>query len=119
MLIEVAALYVGIIVLYFVVHLSGSPVQFFIQDAISPLSGITFMLINVRVGMGYSMHLSPARPTTSEDRMNRSGAAIMLHPVTINVTQTVVQDSEGAFHDTKEELPLGGGSVADLQASPP
>jgi len=115
MLIEAAALYVGIIILYFVVHLSGSPVQFFIQDAISPLSGITFMLINVRVGMGYSLHSPPTRPSTSEDRMNRSGT-IALHPVAINVTQTVVQDNDGQFHDAKQAS-LGGGSVIDIRAS--
>ncbi|KAL6301742.1 hypothetical protein BKA93DRAFT_738277 [Sparassis latifolia] len=54
--IEGTVLDVTAMVVYFAVYEAGSHLQSMMVDILAPLSGISFMLINVRVGMGYAPH---------------------------------------------------------------
>jgi len=58
--VESAALYVGWNILYVATYEAGSNVEFTVVDAWVPIAGISFMLINVRVGLGYVLKPSSA-----------------------------------------------------------
>ncbi|KAL6299347.1 hypothetical protein BKA93DRAFT_608471 [Sparassis latifolia] len=64
--IESAALHVGWTILFMVTYETDANLGFFIEDTWPPVSGIAFMLINIRVGMGYAMHAQSSSQLPSQ-----------------------------------------------------
>ncbi|KAL6306201.1 hypothetical protein BKA93DRAFT_775390, partial [Sparassis latifolia] len=51
-------------------YTSRNNLAFLVEDAWAPVSGIAFMLINIRVGLGYAMHTSVQRSSTDRLRLD-------------------------------------------------
>jgi len=100
-IIEMAALYVAVTLVYFISNLTGSTIQFIFEDNMAPAAGIAFMLINVRVGMGYATQPpSSGSDESSSDTLRTSRPAaggpfrLPVHAVAIDTVHAVEQDGE-------------------------
>ncbi|KAF9820638.1 hypothetical protein IEO21_01341 [Rhodonia placenta] len=84
--IESAAAYTAYKLFYFGTYVAHSDLQYFALDMDSPVVGITFILIIVRVGLGWTDQAQPAA-----DLLRRSTAeqTVDMPPFGINVTQVI------------------------------
>lgn len=93
-LVESAALYTAWTILFFVTYHIRSNLQFTCSDTYCVIAGITFMLINVRVGMGWAQrapnhsHSSSGAATSAE----HGGRQIGMGPLAVNITRVVHRD---------------------------
>ncbi|KAL6299938.1 hypothetical protein BKA93DRAFT_741548 [Sparassis latifolia] len=92
--IESAAFDVALLIVSMVLYELGLNVQYIIGVMMSPLSGITFMLINVRVGMGYAMHSQEEDvngPTIHPSEAQQGGhtTTFAMDPFVIDISQPV------------------------------
>ncbi|EED85568.1 predicted protein [Postia placenta Mad-698-R] len=95
--IESAAVYTAYGLFYFGTYVARSNIQNFAIDMDSPVVGITFMMIIVRVGLGWADQPQPAA-----DLLGRSTAeqTFDMQPFEINVTQ-VIQHTRDASSSSK------------------
>lgn len=70
---ESAALYMTSVFVCLLAAINGSNAEDCLGEALIPLTGIAFMLINVRVKLGYSMH-SPGDPVSRANPSARFGS---------------------------------------------
>ncbi|KZT02783.1 uncharacterized protein LAESUDRAFT_684617 [Laetiporus sulphureus 93-53] len=91
-LVESAALYTAWTILFFVTYSIQSNLQSTCSETYCAVAGIAFMLINVRVGMGWAQraHVSPVDMDASREAAQESFG--MTRRVAINVTRVVHTD---------------------------
>ncbi|KAH9841057.1 uncharacterized protein C8Q71DRAFT_743055 [Rhodofomes roseus] len=99
--IESAALYTAWTTFFFISYQANSNLQFTAVDTWSELSGISFMLINVRVGLGwaqtgsriqYDSHAGSNRTTNRTDES--SGGSYQMRPLAVKITSVVDHDDD-------------------------
>lgn len=77
-----------------------SNLQFFTIDTLCPIAGIAFMLINVRVGLGWAQRASAQTPSTgvtfgrggSTSGTTNTGNSYTMRPLAIDVTTAIHRD---------------------------
>ncbi|GBE89430.1 hypothetical protein SCP_1600920 [Sparassis crispa] len=88
--IEGTVLDVTAMVVYFAVYEAGSHLQSMMVDILAPLSGISFMLINVRVGMGYAPHSQGTYDGIGHARsMPRMPQNTTIAPIAVTISRAV------------------------------
>ncbi|TFY69100.1 hypothetical protein EVJ58_g603 [Rhodofomes roseus] len=97
-MVESAALYASYTILFLGTYEAKSNLQFFTIATVCPIAGIAFMLINVRVGLGWAQRATPDQ-SSSGLSFGRGGTthgtaadSFALRPVTVDVTTVVHQD---------------------------
>ncbi|KZT01339.1 uncharacterized protein LAESUDRAFT_664142 [Laetiporus sulphureus 93-53] len=96
--IESAALYTSWTLFFFISYQSGSNLQFTAVDTWPSMSGIAFMLINVRVGLGWAQtsEKTTTRHTVSAVSGHRSGetSSFAMRPLAVNITTVIDQEED-------------------------
>ncbi|KAH9923869.1 uncharacterized protein B0H18DRAFT_1013828 [Fomitopsis serialis] len=119
-LIESAALYTVWTILFFITYRVQSNLQYFASETYCVIAGITFMLIHVRVGLGWEQRAQSSHDgsvdlvATRDSRQNSYGPPSR---VAVNITRIVQRDNEyesGASikfaPNSDVDLPLAGHS---------
>ncbi|KAF9806387.1 hypothetical protein IEO21_08680 [Rhodonia placenta] len=93
-LVESAALYTAWTILFFVTFLLQSNLAFFFSDTYSAIAGIAFMLINVRVGMGWAPRATIRSALSASIGPFSPGAngPYSMGRLTVNVTKVIHRD---------------------------
>ncbi|GBE86186.1 hypothetical protein SCP_0900640 [Sparassis crispa] len=118
--IESAVLYVAWTMLFMASYEAYTPrnnILFLVEDAWAPVSGIAFMLINMRVGLGYAVHTNVQEYFTDRQRVDRISFASL--PITsthrnVNTLENELEVSDGLQLKSFKD---GCGSTAGI-ASP-
>ncbi|KZT71226.1 hypothetical protein DAEQUDRAFT_810186 [Daedalea quercina L-15889] len=101
-LIESAALYTVWTILFFVTYHVQSDLQYFVSESYCAMAGITFMLIHVRVGLGWEQRASSSHndsidlTATRDSRQHQFGSP----RVAVNITRIVHRDGDDELDDT-------------------
>ncbi|TFY55702.1 hypothetical protein EVJ58_g8082 [Rhodofomes roseus] len=108
-IVESAALYTSYTVFFFGAYQAESNLQYTAVDTLCPIAGIAFMMINVRVGLGWAQR---AHPSTSSGISSRRTAmqeqqSFAMRPVAVDIQKVVdSQDDMGMPVGMKSELPV-------------
>ncbi|KAH9843178.1 uncharacterized protein C8Q71DRAFT_238553 [Rhodofomes roseus] len=108
-IVESAALYTSYTVFFFGAYQAESNLQYTAVDTLCPIAGIAFMMINVRVGLGWAQR---AHPSTSSGVSSRRTAmqeqqSFAMRPVAVDIQKVVdSQDDMGMPVGMKSELPV-------------
>ncbi|KZT01335.1 uncharacterized protein LAESUDRAFT_686826 [Laetiporus sulphureus 93-53] len=98
-IIESAALYTSWTIFFFVTYQTGSNLQFTAVDTFAVISGISFMLINVRVGLGWA-HLASQGSVQSHSGAGHNQQRSVesqpypMKPLAVNISTVVHQEDE-------------------------
>ncbi|TFK19654.1 hypothetical protein FA15DRAFT_674244 [Coprinopsis marcescibilis] len=107
-IVESAALYTSWTIMLMAAFLAGSNLVYVFADTISVITGISFMLINVRIGLGWAIDLAKSlerstahsislRPTNASSAIrsvdDRRTANYQMRSLTVHVERTVVKES--------------------------
>ncbi|TFK38844.1 hypothetical protein BDQ12DRAFT_682592 [Crucibulum laeve] len=119
--VESSVIYTSWTIFFFACYLSESNLQFIAIDAWSAISGIAFMSINVRVGLGWAQkapqELSTHHPSVGmiTFRADRSGSenrnSFVMQPLAVNITRIVDKDSGYPFEEHSSGDSFTKGSV--------
>ncbi|PCH37101.1 hypothetical protein WOLCODRAFT_109578 [Wolfiporia cocos MD-104 SS10] len=116
-MVESAALYTAWTIFFFVTYEIRSNLQYLCSEAYCAIAGIAFMLINVRIGMGWAQRAYKEADTTTGIVLTSPGReqpdGYPMHRLAVNITRVVQQDG-GADTPTK----LTSHSSMDLSALP-
>jgi len=93
--VESAIIYTAWTIFFFITYQFQSNIQFFAIDVYPSMAGISFMLINVRVGLGWAKIAEPTVVTTGIT----AGSNMPMRPLAISISQ-VIEDSEGGGVET-------------------
>ncbi|KAF9067880.1 hypothetical protein BDP27DRAFT_1383836 [Rhodocollybia butyracea] len=88
--IESATIYTAWTIFFFISYLLKADIQFFAIDVFPSMAGISFMLINVRVGLGWAK-ISEASAFVSTG-FNNGGSNIPMRPLAISISKVVVEE---------------------------
>ncbi|OBZ73541.1 hypothetical protein A0H81_05882 [Grifola frondosa] len=104
--VESAALYTSWTIFFFASYQSQSNLQFTAVDCWPAMSGIAFMLINVRVGLGWAQRAQD--PSTVHSGIGpRTGGgghgehSYSMRPLAVNITRVVDQEDDFSPHQKK------------------
>ncbi|KZT66456.1 hypothetical protein DAEQUDRAFT_695621 [Daedalea quercina L-15889] len=104
-MVESAALYTTYTIFFFASYQSKSNLQYICIDTLCPIAGIAFMLINVRVGLGWAQRATPyATSGTSFRRAGGAlhiGEALAMRPVAVDITTVVHRDIPDAVEQSQ------------------
>lgn len=73
-------------IFFFAAYQSGSLIQYPAVDTLCPVAGIAFMMINVRVGMGWAQRAQTSSGITSRRAAEQTFA---MRPVAVDITRVV------------------------------
>lgn len=108
-LVESAALYTAWTIFFFVTYHVQSNLQYTCSDTYCAIAGITFMLINVRVGMGSATRTTqPGSAIAVEAGREGGEQAFRMEHLSVNITR-VVQRDDG------NELPMKFASRSSVE----
>ncbi|KAI0916097.1 hypothetical protein AcW1_010043 [Taiwanofungus camphoratus] len=96
-LVESAALYTAWTVFFFVSYESHSNLQLISSETYSAVAGIAFMLINVRVGMGWALkaHEQPIHVASGVMGSQHHGEpSFAMRPLAVNITRVVQREDD-------------------------
>ncbi|KAJ7579079.1 hypothetical protein C8J56DRAFT_1110143 [Mycena floridula] len=98
MFIESAVVYTTWTIFFFACYQSGSNLQFVSVDCWAVMAGISFMMINVRVGLGWAQksHMTSDRGASFSGARLQDSGGYRLRPLAVNIAQSV-------HHDTRTE----------------
>ncbi|KAF6748249.1 hypothetical protein DFP72DRAFT_579351 [Ephemerocybe angulata] len=121
-IIESAALYTSWTIMFMAAYLASSNLAFLFIDTLPTITAISFMLINVRIGLGWAQNMArsgekistahsivtfPFRATqqsglrSMDDRQQRSATgSYAMHNLTVHVERTVVKDTGSSGDDS-------------------
>jgi len=104
-IIESASFYTVYVVVFFAVYESDSNVQFTFIDTLCQVAGTAFMMINVRVGLGWAAQGSVSQVSSSglQSRRNADQSYVM-RPVAVDIS-TVVHQDDGLNQEMKYDMP--------------
>ncbi|KAJ6464063.1 hypothetical protein C8R45DRAFT_911371 [Mycena sanguinolenta] len=105
MILESAALYTAWTIFFFISYQSQSNLQFIAVDCWPAMSGISCMLIHVRVGLGW------AQKSIQSSSTAQSAFAAQPQPFAVSVTRAVHTNDEYQL----EEIRSGGSKTSDLE----
>jgi len=98
-IVESAAIYTSWTIFFFASYQSQSNLQFIAVDAWPAMSGIAFMFINVRVGLGWAQKANPELVNISGSRSKNSHSSrgmasdtFVMQPLSVNITKVVDDD---------------------------
>ncbi|KAL1942174.1 hypothetical protein VTO73DRAFT_6238 [Trametes versicolor] len=114
--IESAALYTAWTLFFLVSYSSNSLLEAFAFHCIPAATGISFMLIIVRVGLGF--HWSPASgstPGTHPSMRKPPVRAEDVRMISLNVTRTVERETDFALRRPPEKSETDAGSLPDFK----
>ncbi|KAH9934353.1 uncharacterized protein B0H18DRAFT_556634 [Fomitopsis serialis] len=111
--VESAALYTSWTTFFFISYQTHSNLQFTAVDTWAEMSGISFMLINVRVGLGWAQTGSRIRydsrggsGRTNNRSEESSNVSYHMRPLAVNITSVVEQEDD--LETKRVESHLGG-----------
>ncbi|KAH6912216.1 hypothetical protein BKA70DRAFT_1422935 [Coprinopsis sp. MPI-PUGE-AT-0042] len=78
-IVESAAIYTAWTVMFMGAYLSSSNLVYIFADTIPVITGISFMLINVRIGLGWALNVSGSSSNTAAQNTNNS---LSFRPIT-------------------------------------
>ncbi|KAJ7579074.1 hypothetical protein C8J56DRAFT_1110134 [Mycena floridula] len=102
--IESAAIYTTWTILFMALYESNTNYEFSIVDTWPSVAGIAFMLINVRVGLGWAQNAeftSHVGGGASNTRIQDSGN-YRLRPLAVNISHIVEQDDANEYSEQKD-----------------
>ncbi|KDQ52237.1 hypothetical protein JAAARDRAFT_198413 [Jaapia argillacea MUCL 33604] len=103
--IESGALYSSAVLCQLVTYLVGSNGQNIIIDMITPLIGITFCLVTVRVGLGLTINSTSSHaPSNAGTRRTIPHVNYPLRPMAISVSRAVEHDNELGLSDKDRDM---------------
>ncbi|OSX67447.1 hypothetical protein POSPLADRAFT_1042660 [Postia placenta MAD-698-R-SB12] len=77
-------------IFYFLSYQLRSNIQYTAIDTLCTVCGITFMLVNVRVGLGWAQRAqSPTSPSTRHSSSGSNMTSFRMRPVAVNITKVV------------------------------
>ncbi|TEB20167.1 hypothetical protein FA13DRAFT_1718012 [Coprinellus micaceus] len=85
-IVESAALYTSWTIMFMASYLAGSNLAFLFIDTLPTITAISFMLINVRIGLGWAQNMA------SKDRRDRTNGSYQMQSLAVHVERTVVKD---------------------------
>ncbi|KAI9066151.1 hypothetical protein FKP32DRAFT_1566426 [Trametes sanguinea] len=101
--IESAALYSAWALFFVIVYAARSPLQTIGSGCGPTMIGISFMLINVRVGLGIGHNMTPGGPPRSlPSRLGEpqlSTNTIPMHAITLDISRTVEQETDYSLNN--------------------
>ncbi|KZT65620.1 hypothetical protein DAEQUDRAFT_768681 [Daedalea quercina L-15889] len=106
-IIESAGIYTIYVVVFFAAYESDSNLQFTFVDTLCQVAGISFMMINVRVGLGWAdtgNNISQASSGGFQPRRNLDQSYVM-RPVAVDISTVVYKDDDLSQPTTKGDLP--------------
>jgi len=114
-MVESATIYTSYTIFFLGTYEAKSNLQFFTIDTLCPVAGIAFMLINVRVGLGWAQRASTDLESSANDGFRRSGVthtgpSFAMRPVTVEVTTAVHQDSGDDVEQSQDKADYGLGA---------
>ncbi|KAH7906259.1 hypothetical protein BJ138DRAFT_1163063 [Hygrophoropsis aurantiaca] len=119
--VESAALYTSWTIFFFASYQSHSNIQFTAVDIWCTVSGISFMLINVRVGLGWAQKAhqnsssSAHGPVTSQQSGEERRAELLsMRPLAVNITHVVDHDGVYDPETYKHSAGDGGDSLGAI-----
>ncbi|KAI1793718.1 hypothetical protein LXA43DRAFT_1073066 [Ganoderma leucocontextum] len=101
-LVQSAAVYSAALASLLGTYLAGSNAQYICLDLISPLIGVVFTLIIIRVGLGDTMSEVSGKQTSDFHGQTIGGTDYNLRPVAINVSVTQADDRLSLEVDRKD-----------------
>ncbi|TFY60845.1 hypothetical protein EVJ58_g4886 [Rhodofomes roseus] len=112
-LIESAALYTVWTILFFVAYRIRSNLQYFASETYCAVAGITFMLIHVRVGLGWEQRANSSYDESLDLSATRDSRQNAYGPprVAVNISRVVHRDNE---YDSDHSIKFAPSSVVDL-----
>lgn len=96
-IVESAAIYTSYTIFFFAAYQSDSLIQYPAIDTLCPIAGIAFMMINVRVGLGWAQRAHPSM--TSSGITSRPGGrtaqqSYAMRPVAVDISQVVHKEDD-------------------------
>ncbi|EED82387.1 predicted protein [Postia placenta Mad-698-R] len=76
-------------IFYFVSYQVRSNIQFTAIDTLCTVCGITFMLVNVRVGLGWAQRAQSSTNPSSHSSSGSNATSFRMRPVAVNITRVV------------------------------
>ncbi|KAJ7118540.1 hypothetical protein C8R43DRAFT_1137279 [Mycena crocata] len=104
-LVESAALYLIVEVILLVVYTCNSNAQFIVLEAITPVVGITFNAITIRITLRSSSNLDSARGQLNTDTHHPTIGSIPLRPIAVNISS--IKETE---YDVESQPSKGEGA---------
>lgn len=87
--VESATIYSAYTIFYFVSYQVRSNIQFTAIDTLCTVCGITFMLVNVRVGLGWAQRAQSSTNPSSHSSSGSNATSFRMRPVAVNITRVV------------------------------
>ncbi|KIJ53177.1 hypothetical protein M422DRAFT_242303 [Sphaerobolus stellatus SS14] len=121
-LVESAAIYTTWTAIFFIVYQAQSTIQLFFIDTWPVVTGITFMLINVQVGVRSvanswkstsRTHTLPTRAIRNEISGNKydKGERYQMRPLAVNISQIVETESDGQHYSVGDDNDIGSSKL--------
>jgi len=106
-IVESAALYTTYVAFFFGCYQATSNLQYVTVDTLCTIAGIAFMMINVRVGLGWAQQAHPSTSSGIASRRAHTGQdrSYAMHPVAVDISKVVQShDDMGMPVGMKSEL---------------
>ncbi|KZT69219.1 hypothetical protein DAEQUDRAFT_710407 [Daedalea quercina L-15889] len=109
--VESATLYTTYVTFFFGSYQASSNIQYTIIDTLGVVAGISFMLINVRAGLGWAQQ-APSTASSGNSSGRTQTHVYVMRPVAIDISEAVqTRDDMGVSvgihgHPVKSELPV-------------
>ncbi|CCM06131.1 uncharacterized protein FIBRA_08381 [Fibroporia radiculosa] len=102
-IVESSAIYTVWAIFFLVTYEAGSNLQFLPNETICIVSGISFMLINVRVGMGWEQKAPQAISTFAAAPFTSKilNPSVTVQPTTVYISQAIECDDDGSRTTTQ------------------
>ena len=95
------------VIAFFAAYEANSNLQYTFVDTLCQVAGISFMMINVRVGLGWAATGSNVSQTSSgafQSRRNGDQSYVM-RPVAVDISTVVYKDDDLSQPGTKDDVP--------------
>ncbi|KZT10077.1 uncharacterized protein LAESUDRAFT_673837 [Laetiporus sulphureus 93-53] len=94
-IVESAAFYTSYTIFFFAAYESNNNIQYTAVDTLCPVAGIAFMMINVRVALGWAQQAHPSS-SSSGAVISRRGAeqSFAMRPVAVDITRVVHKEDD-------------------------
>ncbi|PCH44231.1 hypothetical protein WOLCODRAFT_138845 [Wolfiporia cocos MD-104 SS10] len=103
-IVESAAIYTSYTIFFFGSYQASSNLQYTAVDTLCPVAGIAFMMINVRVGLGWAQNAHPSAASSGAITSRRTvEQSFAMRPVAVDISQ-VVQKEDDMGHPIKSDF---------------
>jgi len=95
-IVESASVYTAYVVAFFIAYELTSNIQYTLVDTLCQIAGIAFMMINVRVSLGWAQQAHPSQITSSGGIASRRNVeqSYVMRPVAVDITRVVHKEDD-------------------------